>query len=71
MNFQEFERKMREIFNIDQSMPIRYKNLKDSYFVNLNTGLKTPLKIINEVKISKIGVCPIYEAGSIDVYYDE
>ena len=52
-------------------MPIRYKNLKDSYFVNLNTGLKTPLKIINEVKISKIGVCPIYEAGSIDVYYDE
>ena len=63
MSFSDFEGKMREIFNIDPSMPVRYKNMKESYFINLNTGLKTPIKIINEVKISKVAVCPVYEAG--------
>jgi hypothetical protein len=63
MRFDEFEKKMREIFNIDPTMPIKYKNMKDNTFLNFSEAAGKPIKIINQMRITKVGVYPIYEAG--------
>lgn len=55
---------MREIFSIDPTMPIKYKNMRDGSFFNL-TDANKPINIINQMRISKVGIYPVYEAGGV------
>ncbi len=60
MKYEEVESKIREIFQIDPLMPIKYKNLKDSTFINLNDKNTKPINIFKQLRINKIGVYPVY-----------
>jgi hypothetical protein len=63
MNYLEFEHKMREIFDLNASIPLKYKNMRDNGFINFSEKGPNPINIINQLRISKIGVYPVFEAG--------
>ncbi len=63
LKFSEFENKVREMFSIDPTILLKYKNMKDGTFLSLNDSSSTPYRLLTAHRVTKVGVYVVYEAG--------
>lgn len=51
------------MFSIDPTIPIKYQDMKTKAFLNLNQVSSSPFKTLSNLRVTKVGVYPVYEAG--------